>query len=426
MTLLLMSKRELCRVEVLAQLAERRLDANSAAALLGLGERQVYRLLRVFRREGVAGLVSKKRGRPSNRRYPTAAEKLAELHGLHISRETLRQWLIEAGLWTTRQQRAKAVHQPRHRRASLGELVQIDGSEHWWFERRGPKCTLLVFIDDATSRLMHLEFVPSESTFDYFRATRSYIEQHGKPVAFYSDKHSIFRVPKSAATGGRMTQFGRALGDLDIGIICASSCEAKGRVERAHQTLQDRLVKELRLAGISTIADANRFLPAFVARHNAKFAKPPANSLDLHRPLAGHDDLDDSLCWHEQRTVSNQLTLQYNKVLFLLEANEISAGLRRQQVTVYDYPDGRLAIRHRGVDLPFATFNKVRQVDQAAIVENERLDAVLAHIREQQLQRQQTSRPSSPRRRSQPRHLFQLPGATSTPAPPDVSTLHDR
>ena len=152
-----------------------------------------------------------------------------------------------------------------YRRDCLGELIQIDGSEHCWFEGRGPHCTLLVYIDDATSRLMHLQFVESESTFDYFAATRAYLERYGKPVAFYSDKHSIFRVSREdAASGVGMTQFGRALSELNIEILCANTSQAKGRVERAHHTLQDRLVKELRLAGISTVEAANAFLPGFV------------------------------------------------------------------------------------------------------------------------------------------------------------------
>jgi hypothetical protein len=179
-----------------------------------------------------------------------AAEKLAEHHGCLVSRETLRGWMIADGLWQDRRHRLPSPHQPRRRRDCLGELVQIDGSEHAWFEDRGPPCTLLAFVDDATSRLMELRFVTSESAFDYFRATRAYLEAHGKPVAFYSDKHGIFRVNRKEAAGGDgVTQFGRALLALNIDIICANSPQAKGRIERAFGTLQDRMVKELRLAG---------------------------------------------------------------------------------------------------------------------------------------------------------------------------------
>jgi hypothetical protein len=159
-----------------------------------------------------------------------AGEKLAELHGIRLARETIRQWMMVAGLWKDRRQRMRPVHQPRHRRDCIGELIQIDGSQHWWFEGRGPQCTLLVYIDDATSRLMHLQFVETESTFDYFEATRAYLDRYGKPIAFYSDKHAVFRVNKKDAAGGDgMTQFGRALHALKIDIICANSSQAKGR-----------------------------------------------------------------------------------------------------------------------------------------------------------------------------------------------------
>jgi len=234
---------------------------------LGRSERQVWRLLKAFRVAGVSGLTSKRRGRPSNRKTaaavraaalwivrhnyadfgPTlAAEKLAGEHGFSFSSETLRKWMIADGLWLDRQQRQQRIHQPRSRRDCVGELVQVDGSEHRWFEDRGPQCTLLVFVDDATSRLMHLQFVESESTFAYFDAARAYLEAWGKPIAFYSDKHGVFRVNHPGALGGDgMTQFSRALHALNIDIICANSSPAKGRVERANRTLQDRLVKEL-------------------------------------------------------------------------------------------------------------------------------------------------------------------------------------
>ena len=257
-------------MNVLRDLAEERIRVSEAATLIGLGRRQVLRLAKAFRQRGPAALASRRRGKPSNRSYPgvlrtevtgiirecyadfgptLAGEKLAELHGIRLARETLRQWMIEAGLWRDRKQRKQPVHQPRPRRECVGELVQVDGSQHWWFEDRGPQCTLLVFIDDATSRLMHLQFVESELTFAYFEAARAYLEAWGKPVAFYSDKHGVFRVNQPGAPGGDgMTQFGRALHALNIDIICANSSQAKGRVERANKTLQDRLVKELRLA----------------------------------------------------------------------------------------------------------------------------------------------------------------------------------
>ena len=221
-----------------------------------------------------------------------------------------------------------------------------------------------MFVDDATSRLMHLQFVESESTFAYFHAARAYLEAWGKPVAFYSDKHGVFRVNHPGALGGDgMTQFGRALHALNIDIICANSSPAKGRVERANKTLQDRLVKELRLAGAATLAEGNALLPAFIADYNARFAKAPANKKDLHRPLRAGDDLDDAFAWKEERTLSQALTLQYDKIMFILEPSEQAKAAIGKRVTVVDYPDGRLAIRYRGVELAYRTFDKIRQVD---------------------------------------------------------------
>jgi len=431
MTVIAMSRTEIDRMSVLQDLAASRIKMTEAASLMRLGRRQVFRLAKAYAQRGPGALVSRKRGRPSNRAYPAdlrdaavgiirerypdfgptlAAEKLAELHDIHLARETVRQWMITAGLWKDRRARLKAVHQPRYRRDCLGELIQIDGSEHWWFEGRGPRCTLLVYIDDATSRLMHLQFVESESTFDYFAATRTYLERYGKPVAFYSDKHGVFRVNRKDAIGGDgMTQFGRALHALNIDIICANSSQAKGRVERANGTLQDRLVKEMRLSGIDTLAAGNAFLPAFMEKYNARFAKVPFDDRDVHRTLViGHDDLDDAFAWKEERTVSVNLTLQYDQVLFILEPTGIARSLARKRVTVIDYPDGRLAIRYKGVDLPYRTFDKRPQVNPAAIVENKRLGPILAYIAEQQKKLDMSRSAKAPRRRGQKNHMFKV------------------
>jgi transposase len=405
MGVVLMSKRELNRIDILARLENGHLTPTAASALLHVSERQVYRLMRRFRNDGPAGIADRRRGKPSNNRlsealrdhavalvgehYPDfgptlAAEKLEERHKLRVSRETLRTWMIQAGIWLPRAER-KRFQQPRHRREHVGELIQIDGCEHRWFEDRGPPCTLLVFVDDATSRLMALGFVPSESTFAYFEVLKSYLETHGKPVAFYSDKHSIFRVGKEDAAGGDgMTQFGRALAELNIEILCANTSQAKGRVERAHATLQDRLVKELRLAGISDLEAANAFLPGFIESYNSKFARPPAQALDLHRPLAGTNQLGDILCWREHRRVSQQLVVHYNRMKLTLHPSEVTARLVGQEVEIYDFPDGRLEIRWKGLPLVYEAFDKLQRVSHAAIVENKRLGEVLAWIKERQ------------------------------------------
>jgi hypothetical protein len=201
---------------------------------------------------------------------------------------------------------------------------------------------------------MHLKLVECESAFAYFAATTEYIEQHGKPVAFYSDKHSIFRIAKKGAIGGNgMTQFGRALKELNIEIICANTPQAKGRVERANRTLQDRLVKELRLAGICTMEEGNAFLPAFVQEYNSRFAKDAFNPKDLHRAVSSGEVLTDVFVWREERRVSATLTIQYDKTFFLLEPNDITKPLARQHVMVSEYPDGRVVISHNGLPLPY-------------------------------------------------------------------------
>ncbi|WP_299902161.1 ISNCY family transposase [uncultured Ruegeria sp.] len=402
----IMSERELNRVEVLVQVDDGRLTVDSAANLLDLTRRQVFRLLKRYRLDGAAAIRHKARGKPPNNRIhkakrdyalavikenyadfgPTlAAEQLAEHHGFKVSRETLRKWMVEDGIWLSRKQR-RTFHQPRLRRECYGELIQIDGSDHRWFADRSDPCTLLVFIDDATSTLMELRFVTSESTFSYFEALESYLLKHGRPVAFYSDKHSVFRVPKPNEHMTGMTQFGRALAELNIEIICANFSRVKGRVERANRTLQDRLVKELRIAGISNIDDGNAFLTDFVERYNARFAKAPAKPDNLHRALNIEPDrLAEVFCLRDKRYVTRDLTLKYDRKRIRLEVNDLSRGLVGKYVDTYEFADGRIQVRAKGVALPCSIFDPHQQrVTHAAITENKRLGAVLAHIKEEQ------------------------------------------
>jgi hypothetical protein len=404
-----MSAKELNRLEILGRVLERRLTQPQAAQQPGLGVRQVERLCRKLRIEGPRGLVSKKRGRASNRRLPSelrertlgvvrsryrdfgptlAAEKLREVDGIAVSVETLRRWMIDAQLLVPRSQRARRVHQPRHRRSCVGELIQIDGCDHAWFEDRGPKCTLLVYVDDATSRLMEIRFVASESTFDYFATTRRYLERHGKPVAFYSDQASIFRVPASEARKkGGLTQFGRALSDLNIDILCANTPQAKGRVERAHLTLQDRLVKELRLRDISTPAAANVYAPEFMAKYNERFGKAPLSDHDAHRPVRDDEDLARILSRQEDRKISQELILHYRRGVYLIVPGPETLGLRGQRCRVHEYADGRIEFRHGGRSLPYRPFDEQRRVIQGDIVSNKRLGDVLSKIQANQRKR---------------------------------------
>jgi len=405
-----MSSKELDRLAVVRQVLEGRLTQAKAAEFVGLSERQMRRLCAVFEKRGPAGLVSGKRGQPSNRRLPDelrsqaieivreryadfgptlACEKLLELHDLRVSKETLRVWLIGAGIWIPLRERVRMPHQPRHRRECFGELIQIDGCEHAWFEERGPGCTLLVYVDDATSRLMELRFVKSESAFDYFASTRAYLERHGKPVAFYSDRHSIFRVNHEGSTGraGGVTQFGRALTELNIDIICANSPQAKGRVERMNKTLQDRLVKELRLRGISTTEAGNAFLPGFMADYNQRFERTPKNSHDVHRPLRSDEDLSRIFTWQEERRMSRNLVVHFKRVSYLVEPGPETLPFAGKRVRIFQWEEGRVEIRCEGRLRPYSPFDKNRCVTQGAVVENKRLGAALSVIQASQLER---------------------------------------
>lgn len=402
----MMSERELNRIEVLAQVDDGQLTVENAANLLDLTRRQIFRLLKRYRSDGASAIRHRSRGKVPNNQihhakrdyaltlikeaYPDfgptlVAEMLADHHGFNVSRETLRKWMVEDGMWLPRKERRK-FHQPRLRRECYGELIQIDGSDHHWFEDRGPACTLLVFVDDATSTLMQLRFVTSESTFSYFEALDLYLAEHGRPVAFYSDKHTVFRVAnQSAKSGHGMTQFGRALNALNIEILCANSSQAKGRVERANRTLQDRLVKELRLAGISDMDTANAFLLSFTERYNAKFAKAPRRADNLHRAMNIEPDrLRDVFCFRDERLVSKQLVFSYERQRIILAENEVTRGLQGKYVDTNAFPDGGFEVRWKGVSIPYSVFDKDQRVTHAAITENKRLSAVLEHIKIEQ------------------------------------------
>ncbi|WP_250495509.1 ISNCY family transposase, partial [Caballeronia sp. GAWG1-1] len=355
-----------------------------------LSVRQIERLVLRYRADGARGLVSGKRARTSNHRLPDgvaqralaliceryadfgptlACEKLRECHGIALAVETIRSLMTAAGLWVPRRQRPPRIHQPRNRRACLGELIQIDGSDHRWFEERAPACTLLVFIDDATGRLMALHFTATESTFSYFEALSKYLQAHGKPMAFYSDKASVFYVKNRSQTAGKgVTQFGRALYELNIEAFCANSSQAKGRVERANLTLQDRLVKELRLRGISTWEAANAYAPSFIADFNQRFGKTPRSDHDAHRPLRADDDLTQLLAYRVWRKVTHALTVQYDRVMYLLEDTPANRLLIHQQVEVVEYPNGCVEVQAGGEVLCCGKYDRIARIDQGAEV----------------------------------------------------------
>ncbi len=417
------SMHELERIKIIAAVAEHRLKVVQAAERLALCERQVSRLVRRYEASGPAGLVSGRRGQPSNRELPIevraramalvreryadfgptlACEKLRECHGTTLAKETVRRWMRDAGLWIPRKQRPPKIHQPRNRRACLGELIQIDGSDHRWFEERAPACTLLVFIDDATSRLMILHFTATESTFSYFEATRQYLEAYGKPVALYSDRASVFSCNSHSSTPGKgVTQYGRAMFELNIDTWCANSSQAKGCVERANLTLQDRLVKELRLRNIDTREAANAYAPHFIADFNGRFGKVPKSTFNAHRPLREDEDLDLILSSRVPRRVSNSLTVQYDRVIYMLADTAENRSLIHKYLDVFEYPDGRIEIRVNGAALPYVEYDRLSEIDQGAEIDNKRLSHALRLAQVIQAQRDDRRASGSPSRTNQ-------------------------
>lgn len=369
-----MSQKEVDRLEVIQATASKQLLQSHAADQLGLSVRQIKRLVKRYRQNGAAGLISGHRGKKANNRIadtvkeealslvrrnyadfsPTFAhEKLTEIHHLTFSVETLRQWMMADGIWQPKPRKPARVHQRRPRRPCVGELVQIDGSPHDWFEDRGERCTLIVFIDDASSRLMALHFVPAETTQAYMETLQGYLERHGRPVALYSDKHSIFRV-NHPDHEGQLTQFSRALKTLGIEPIHAHTPQAKGRVERANQTLQDRLVKELRLRHINDLERANTFLPEFMASYNRRFAVPPQNDTDAHREvLHSRSELDLIFSLHHTRKLSKNLTFQFKNREYQLQGQGQGYRLRGATVTVCEAFDHTVTILYQGRPLPY-------------------------------------------------------------------------
>jgi len=393
--LLTMSNREITRLEIMQRIKDKHLTQKEAAQMLNISIRQIKRLFRAYKSIGAKGLVSARRGKPSNHQMsqeveqkvldllkekyegfgPTLThEKLTEVHKLKISRESVRKLMIVEGLWKSKRAKKPSAHQLRERRACFGELVQIDGSDHAWFEDRGPKCTLLVYIDDATGQILELWFVKDETFFGYCEASRHYFERYGKPVAFYSDKHGIFRVnqPRPLGLSSGLTQFGRAMQELDIQIICANSPQAKGRVERVNQTLQDRLVKELRLRGISDMQAGNAFLAEFREDFNRRFAVPPRSTHDAHRPLLTTENLDVILTHQEPRILSKNLTVQFNQMVYQIQSDRPDYALRKAQVIACQNAKGEVKILYKNQPLAFTIYQK--PIRQAQVVDAKTLD----------------------------------------------------
>lgn len=374
-----MSIKEAKRLSVMQQIDKKYLTLRDASKELGLSLRQTKRVRKRYRLQGERGLISLKKNCPSNRKIdqkikdqtlemlkgeyagfgPTfASEKLRERDGIHVSSETIRKWQIEAGLWEAKKTKERRVFQRRARRSCFGELVQGDGSPHDWFEGRAEKCSLLQFVDDATSRTTAAKFVVSETTEGYQEILKEHLEKYGKPEALYVDKHGIFRVNREEIQKGKgITHFGRVLKELGIELICANSPQAKGRVERKNGVFQDRLIKEMRLRGISSIEEGNAYLPEFLEKINQKFGKEPASKEDAHRPLRKEDDLERIFARKEPRKLSKNLTFQHRGTLYQIETKTPNR-LRYATVEVI-WKEGQLIIvEYRGEPLKYKKWSE--------------------------------------------------------------------
>jgi transposase len=401
-----MSARERERSHVIRRAAERQLKQRRAAELLGVTIRQVGRLVAAYRSFGDRAMVSNQRGKRSNNRLapdivqrigtalreryadfgPTfAAEKLKQHEGIDVSAETVRQIQIRLDQWRPKTRRSKQIFQVRERRARFGELIQIDGSVHDWLEGRGPRMTLIVFIDDATGRLTALRFAPAETTRAYIETLKEHVVVHGVPLAFYSDRHGIFRInAKDIDSGDGLTAFNRVTERLRIEQICATTPQAKGRVERANQTLQDRLIKEMRLADVCDMAAAQAFLAGYLADHNEQFAVAPRNAEDAHKAWSkSARDLDAALAEHEPRTLSKALTFSAAGAVHCIKTQGPGIALRGAKITVRRYLDGSMDVIYKDRVLPYTT---VRQLPRVAAIEDDktidaRVDALVRRTR---------------------------------------------
>ena len=362
------------RLCVIRDAVARKMTQLEAAEILKLSHRQAQRICAAVRLHGDRAILHGLCGQPSNHRLDEellgqalsalhdpkwegfgpvfSCDKLSEIYGIVIGKTTVRNLMMSTNLWE-RCRRGKKHRAWRERRRCIGMLIQLDGSPHDWFEGRGPRCTLIIYIDDATSRILHGEFIDEEDTLDLMRTTKTYLQQWGRPVALYVDKDSIYNVNRPANVEEQLnakdpiTQFTRAMGELGIEVILAGSPQAKGRVERGFRTHQDRLVKELRLAEISTMKDANRFLrEVYIPKHNGRYAVEPVELVNVHRVLLRSHDLEAILSIQEDRQVHNDSIVRYeNRFLLLAEGH----GLRpKTKVVVQERLDGTLRIVHRG------------------------------------------------------------------------------
>lgn len=359
-----MSLREVKRLKVVQEAIDRHITQKAAASIMGLSERQARRLVKVVREEGDRGIIHKSRGRPSNRKTPgkvkdkvfllyrekyhefgptLASEKLLELDGIKVSDETLRLWLIEAGLWQKKRKRS-SHRQWRQRKECFGEMVQMDGSHHDWLEGRGPELVLMGYIDDATNTTF-ARFYDYEGTAPAMDSFKRYVRKYGLPQSVYLDRHTTYKSTRKLTEWEEleglepMSQFERALEELGVEVIHAYSPQAKGRIERLFGVLQDRLIKEMRLRGIKTKDEANVFLGEYLPKYNKRFRVCPANNTEVHVRLPRYFNLDKYLCIKTERTVRNDNTIAHNGKLY-----QIEAGTKTKKVMVEERLNGTMHV----------------------------------------------------------------------------------
>ena len=365
--------KELRNLYVIRKVLDKEISRVRAVEILSLSSRQIRRILKRVRLEGDKGVIHRSRGRPSNRRIsdeirekvtqlyrseygdfgPTlAAEKLEERHRVKVNEETLRLWLIESGDWKKRRKR-RGHRRWRERKHHFGEMVQMDGSHHDWFEGRGAWCVLMGYIDDATGKVFG-RFYDYEGTIPAMDSFQGYVKKHGLPMAVYLDRHTTYKSPAKASIEEELdnqrplSQFERALKELGVEVIHATSAPAKGRVERLFGTLQDRLVKEMRLRGIRTIQEGNTFLRQYLPVYNRRFSVPPQERSNLHRPLPLGINLDSILCIQTERTLRNDFTVAHNSKLYQIEDRTHATRVR-----VHEQMDGSIKMFSRGQALRF-------------------------------------------------------------------------
>ena len=393
--MLKLSEKEEYRLQILCELKEKRMKRQKAADCLKISIRQLDRIKASYSQNGLKGLMHKNRGRRSSHAMteakkkqimrtvrthysdfkPTlASEKLLERHGISVSREKLRQMMMAEGLWLGKKRKNTRAYPRRTRRSRRGELVQGDASPHDWFEGRGPRCDLVSFVDDATGYVT-ARFEPSETTDAYFRLLHGYILEHGCPQALYVDKNSIFRINNRKTPGQGVTDFGVVLKDLNIELICAHSPQAKGRVERSYATFQDRVLKEMRLAGVNNIEEANEFLGWYLPIYNARFSKIPANQEDAHSPIPKHLNLYKTFTHRETRKLSKSLDFSYNGKLYQVVDCKEPRRMMKQAITVYTAMDGKMWVECRGVYLEIKLYEDVKMGPQT--MDRKQLDAWL-------------------------------------------------